>query len=259
MPSLTPIQKLSGPQHPRPGRIYLQRGWLAQEVPFSQSLIKQVFPPRYRGNQVFISWQSAGPPGTWFQVYVNGALSWAGRTTSVTLPLPTGPTRVDIGSVLAGQEWTSFADLLPAAPRRRATITWQGGRFLAGDLAGFHVYGSPGAGGPVSFAAPVATITAYPSGILTDGFGLGGFGGGGMGSVAGTYAWTSGPLSSGTWNFAVKSFDAAGNEGPAVNTSVAICVPPGEPPVFEGTQTRLNYAYSASSHQAALSWLASTP
>ena len=108
------------------------------------------------------------------------------------------------------------------------------------DLVGFHVYGSPAAGESVDYATPLETITAYPGGIATGG--------------SGSYGWTSDALDSGTWSFAVVPFDAAGNLGTTATSSVAISVPPREPVPFAGVQARLQYTYSASIHEATLSW-----
>jgi hypothetical protein len=250
MPSLLPILSHPPRGDRRRGRSWIPAALPTVSSPFNLGSIVQVYPPRYRGGQVTISWQSSAPAGTWFQLYLDGVLAWAGPTTSVTMPIPSGTVRIDIGSVPAGSEWTSFASALPPAPKRRATLSWSGGRYLGADLVGFHVYGPSGL---------LKTITAYPGSIYTDGFGLGGFGSGGMGSSAGSYLYVSDALSSGTWNFTIKPFDAAGNEGSAQAAAVTLTVPPGTPPAFGTTQTRLQYAYSSSPHTASLSWNASAP
>ena len=234
---------------------------------FSQSTITAVNPPVYGNFQVYLSWQTTSPSGTWFQIYINQALAWWGQTTSARLVLgTTGPVRVDIGTVLAGEEQTSFASSLPSAPARRAELSWLGGTFEGPDIAGFQVWYSAAApigygdgkysDGPfdgVTLTTLEASITAYPSGIVTDGFGLGGFGLGGFGEVAGTYTWTSDPLSKGTYWYAVVPFDSAGNLGTPATTSVAIAVPPLEPPLFDD-DTRLVYSYDAGEFEVTLNW-----
>ena len=93
---------------------------------------------------------------------------------------------------------------------------------------------------------PLADITAYPGGIDTSGFGLGGFGSGSLGQAAGTYSWTSDPLDAGTWSFAVRPYDAAGNLGTAQVTTVMIVAPPREPATFASDGiTRLKYSLVA--------------
>jgi hypothetical protein len=237
---------------------------------FSQSTITAVNPPLYSGFQVFLSWETTSPAGTWFQIYINQALAWWGQTTSARLVLGTiGPVRVDIGTVLPGEEQTSFAADLPSAPARRAELSWLGGTFEAPDIAGFQVWYSAAApvgygdggfgGGPyggITLTTLEASITAYPSGIMTDGFGMGGFGLGGYGEAAGTYTWTSDPLSSGTYWYAVVPFDSAGNLGTPAATSVAIHCPPLEPALFDDG-TRLHYTYNAGDFEVTLNWLAS--
>jgi hypothetical protein len=79
---------------------------------------------------------------------------------------------------------------------------------------------------------------------VTDGFGLGGFSIGGFGLSGGKYVWTSKPLASGTWPFAIKPYDVCGNEGPAEVTSVALLIPPRTPAAFADGR-RLTYALEA--------------
>ena len=111
-------------------------------------------------------------------------------------------------------------------------LSWQSGTYTGADLAGFRIYSSDSPGGAIDYTTPLATITAYPVGDRTDGFGFGGFGGGGFGQAPGTYTWTSDPLAAGTWSFAIVSFDAAGNAGPAQTTTATITAPPREPAFF---------------------------
>jgi len=227
---------------------------------FSQSAITEVFPPRLWSGQVAIAWTSSAPAGTWFQVYVDRALAWWGQRSSVRLPIPqssAGPVRVDIGTVAAGEEQTSFSSSLPSAPLRLAELTWLGGTFEAPDIAGFRVYESDTAGGAIDYTSAAADIKAYPAGVLTNGFGLGGFGTGGFGEVAGTYEWTSNPLTSGAWSFAVVPYDTAGNAGTGATTAQTIAVPPLEPPLFSDG-LRLHYLYAQPAHEVTLNWNAST-
>jgi len=239
---------------------------------FSQVYIADVAAPVIRGGQVFLSWTSSAPAGTYFQVYENGALAYFGQRISIWLPIPSGPVRIDIGAVIsgfgldpfgaggfgsaAGLESTDYSSSLPVTPKRRAELSWLGGYFEGLDLAGFHVYGESKPGGGVNYAKALRTITAYPAGIDTSRFGLGGFGTGGFGAVAGTYDWTSEPLASGVWTFAVKPFDEAGNEGTAVTATVTIAAPPLEPGLFGDGITRLHYTMIAGP-RAVLTWLAS--
>jgi hypothetical protein len=222
---------------------------------FDQSTIVAVLPPVYSGFHVMLTWLTTSPPGTWFQIYLDGVLSWWGTTTTATLAVADSH-RVDIGAVLPGEEQTDLSAELPAPPARRAQLQWEGGAFESADLAGFYVYGSATAGGPISYSKPLATITYQPAGISTDGFGLGGFGAGGFGTVAGTYTWTSGQLASGSWMFAVVPFDSAGNSGAGVTTSITIAGPP-QPPAIDSQGRRLEYTYSPTTFEATLTWLAS--
>lgn len=211
-------------------------------MPFSQVTILSVSPPRYRGSQVYLSWSSSSPPGTWYQVYVNQRLAWSGSRCSAWIAVPAGPVRIDIGAVGPGEQDTDFTATLPTGPGRRVQLSWQSGAYKGGDLAGFRVYGADSPSGAIDYTRALAEITAYPLGIATGGFGLGGFGSGGFGEAASTYSWTSGPLAAGTWTFAVVPYDAAGNEGPAQTTTTVVTGPPRAPAAFPGTSTRLKYA-----------------
>jgi len=211
-------------------------------MPFSQATIQGVSPPQLRGNQVYLSWSSSSPTGTWFQVYVNQRLTWSGQRRWTWIPVPAGPVRIDVGTVGDGEQDRNFAATLPSAPARRAQITWQSGTYKGIDLSGFRVYGSDAPGGAVDYSVALADITAYPAGITTDGFGVGRFGGGGFGQAASRYSWISNPLAAGTWTFAVVPYDTAGNQGTAQLTTVTIDAPPRTPPPFNGTTTRLQYS-----------------
>ena len=147
---------------------------------------------------------------------------------------------------------------LPPAPSDRAQLSWLGGSYLDAtgndDVAGFRVHGEPDARRRRSTAPrPLAEIPAYPGGILTDGYGLGGYGQGGFGRAASTYRWTSPSLRAGLWSFAVVSFDAAGNPGVPVMTSVAIRLPPRPPAAFPDG-SRLKYAYNPATRTVTLTW-----
>jgi hypothetical protein len=225
---------------------------------FSQAPINQVFPPIVRGSQVFLSWTSSAPAGTWYQVYLNQALSWHGQATSCWLPVPSGAVHVDIGAVGAGFEQVDFSGVLAPGIKRRAELVWLGGGFEGPDIAGFRVFGSPDAGGPIDYTTVLADITAYPGGIATDGFGLGGFGLGSFGSAPGSYSWISGPLCYGPYQFAVVPYDAAGNLGTAATTSLTIVAPPFPPGLYPDGVTRLTYTTIAGP-EAVLRWNASPP
>ena len=211
-------------------------------MPFSQADIIQVYPPQYQGAQVFISWDSSATPGSvYYQIYIDLSLAWWGLDASTWLPIEPGTHRIDIGYVDPGEEQTDFSAGLSPTPPRRAELSWIGGYWEGSDLAGFHVYGAASPGGAISYTTPLATITAYPGGIDTSGWGLGGWGLGGWGSAGGSYSWTSETLASGTWSFAVKPFDSAGNEGIAQFATVIISAPPSPPAVLSDGVTRLSY------------------
>ncbi len=212
---------------------------------FSQSSITQVYPPQICGGQVYLSWETSSAAGSWWQVYVNQQLAWSGLRLWTWVPIPSGPVRIDIGTVNAGEEYVSFAGSLPTAPTRRAQLTWQSGTYTGVDLSGFRVYGADEPGGVIDYTTVLADITAYPAGIVTDGFGFGGFGASSFGQSASSYSFTSEPLAAGSWSFTVVPFDSAGNPGSPMTTGITIVAPPRMPATFAGTTTRLQYNLEA--------------
>lgn len=223
---------------------------------FSQSSITNVNPPVQQGTQLLLSWASSAPAGTVYQVYLNQQLVWTGVGLSCSIPAPTAISRIDIGTIDQADIQINVQPELPPAPARQVTLSWLGGTYQGADIAGFHVYGEPSPGGGIDYSTIVATVPAYVAGIITDGFGYGGFGQGGFGQSAALYSWTSQPLSGGTWNWGIKPFDTAGNEGSAQTTAVTIAAPPLPPAPFSN-MTRLQYTYSQSARQVTLNWNAS--
>jgi hypothetical protein len=226
------------------------------DVSFSQTSITNVNPPVQQGAQLLLSWTSSAPPGTVYQVYLNQQLVWTGVGLACTVPVPTAISRIDIGTVLPADTQTNFQSALTPSPARQATLSWLGGTYLGTDIAGFHVYGEHTPGGGIDYTAILATVPAYVAGIITDGFGYGGFGQGGFGQSAASYSWTSQSLSGGTWNWGIKPFDTAGNEGSAQTIAVTIAAPPLPPAPFPNA-TRLQYTYNTSTRQLTLNWNAS--
>ena len=180
---------------------------------FAQATILSVSPPQVCGSQVYVSWTSSSPAGTWFQVYVNQRPAWTGHGARRGSPSP------------PDQCGSTSAPLVPASrirtsPPRSARVR-RGGCSSPGSRAptrvstwrAFGCTGPTAPGGPVDNSTALADITAYPLGIDTAGFGLGGFGSGGFGQLAGNYSWTSGPLAAGTWTFAVVSLRRRGERG----------------------------------------------
>lgn len=229
---------------------------------FDESSITEVFPPVFYGQSMELRWTSTATAGTPFQVYVGGQLFWHGysRNCSVPAPLSGQRTRIDIGTVAVGEETTDFSSTISSPVSCYAKLSWSGGSYLdpsgAGDVAGFKVYGESSPGSGVNYTKPLAKIPVYDGGINTSGYGQGGYGQGGYGSSGSTYSWTSAPLYMGTWNFAVTSFDLAGNESTHATTSVSVLVPP-RPPAFYSDGTREHYVYNSSTHSLTLNWNAS--
>ncbi len=205
---------------------------------------------------LLITWTSTAPVGTRFQVYVGGRLTWSGVGQSCVVPVPQRRVTIDVGTVGAAEAATNFSASLPAVPGGgdRATLSWRGGTYLDPTIDRFEIYDEPGPGVGIDYGLPVATVPAYPGGIVQDGYGLGGYDEGGFGATASDYSWTSGPLSAGTWSFAVKGVDRAGNVGAVLTQSVSINVPP-RPPAAAADRTRARIStYNPGTRIATIDW-----
>ncbi|WP_165251180.1 hypothetical protein [Paludisphaera soli] len=228
-------------------------------MPFDPSPVA-LLPPYESGGNLVIRWTSTAPAGTWHQVYVDRRLARWTRDTRVEVPAPTSKVRIDVGAVLPSEKSDDLSGSLAGSPDDRAVLNWFGGTYLdpsgADDVAGFRVYGEPSPGAGIDYGTPIGDLVAYPSGVPTDGWGRGRWGRGGWGRSSASYAWSSRPLSSGTWAFAVRSYDAAGNEGPPLTTSVAIAAPPPPPPIEPSRRSRMWYDYDPDTGIATLRWLA---
>lgn len=215
---------------------------------FTQTAIVSVNPPVVTQGSLRISWVGTLPSGSAWQIYVGGVLAWHGLSNSAHIPIPTDTVQISIGAVDLADAGTSFSSSLPPQPKLRVELSWEGGRFqdpVDADVQGFHVYGQDSPGGPIDYTVLLADIPVSIGGVLTDGFGLGGYGSGGFGFTAGTYTWTSDTLTSGTWTWSVRTYDAAGNEGPDAFWTQVINAPPLEPAPFPGTSIRLEYSLLA--------------
>lgn len=211
-----------------------------------------------------LSWMSALPAGTWYQIYVAGNLVAQTQSLSVHIPYPTDAnTQIAVGSVADGEQTTDFSTqgggfgrggfgvggfgncgCLSPIPYDRVKLSWLGGLYLSSAIAGYRIYSSATAGQPVSYAKPLVTIPAYTAGKINTGLGVGGFGTGGFGDSSAAYTWTSNRLGAGVWQFAVVPFDSAGNQdpAPAIETYTITAAP--RPPAPNTAGLRLTYSYA---------------
>lgn len=224
---------------------------------FSQASITSVEYSR-DGSELLVAWTSSDPEGTMFQLYLDNVLTWFGTSRSTHLPWPRGRNlRISIATVAPGEAEVDFSGSLPALDPVTKELTWEGGTYLAPDLAGFRIYRADAAGGPVNFGRIFRTIPAYPGGVVTDGYGMGGYGHGGYGRAATVYRWTTPSLANGSWSFAVAPFDESGNEPVSPATIAVVIAAPPRPPAADSRGRRLKYTYDGSTQVATLSWLAS--
>jgi hypothetical protein len=184
---------------------------------------------------ILIVWTTTNAAMTTRQVYIDGRLAWQGTADRVRLPYAPRPGEqvyIAVGTVGQGNRGVDFSGALAAIPNR-AKLSWRGGRYLSPDLYGFHVYQGAGPGVAPDLARVAGDVKAAPGGVWNDGFGAsGGFGSGGFGAAAVVYSWTSRPLQSGVWQFAVAAYDRAGNESaaPALITQAIQAAPPAPAP-----------------------------
>jgi hypothetical protein len=226
---------------------------------FDQSTITEANATR-SGASLVVSWTSTAPAGTVFQVYLGGKRVWSGTARRVSLPAPARSSRVDVGAVGPTEGRTDFSGSLPAMAGGgdRVILAWKGGDYLspADGVTAYRVFGEATPGGGISYAGPVATIAVGAGGSATAGFGMGGFGSGGFGQAQSSYSWESGPLTSGTWHWAIAAIDAVGNVGTTTTVSATITAPPG-PPAANADGKRLTFSYDQTSRVATLGWLPS--
>ena len=222
-------------------------------VSFSQSTITRVNPPVQHGTQLLLSWTRAHH-GTVYQVYLNQELSLERHRVVVSIPLPTAISRIDVGTVGPGESQVDFAPRVAAGPCAAGDALVARRYYQGADIVGFHIYGRntrgrhrlhDGRGDRAGLRrgnhhGRVRLRRLRPRGY---------------GQSAGA---TRGPRSrsGGTWNWGVKPFDTAGNEGPAQTAAVTIAAPPLPPAPFSD-MTRLQYTYDRSTKQGTLNWNAS--
>lgn len=198
-------------------------------MPFSESGISGLIVHR-RGTDLLIRWESSQPEGTVYQVYLGRSLAWSGTQRFTVLPRPTERSAITVGHVDPGEIWEdrSGDPGFPALPELRASLSWLGGTFQGEGVRSFAVYGEPAPGAGIDDSHPVAVIPAY-MGDPIDGAGIGPAGRGGAGRAAGSYHWTSPPLSAGAWEWAVRARDASGTESNAAGEIVTVHAPPRPP------------------------------
>jgi hypothetical protein len=223
---------------------------------FSQATISEV--RAYRdGAEFVVEWTSSAPAGTWFHVYEGAKLRRSTQARRAHIPVPAARATLHVGTVLPAEATLDLSGSLPATPADRVRLDWLGGTFLDENIAGFRVYGSAAAGGAVDYDTALADIPAYSMGMVFDGWNMGGWNQGGWGHAASSYSWTSAPLSSGDWTFAVVPYNAVGNESAtAVETTETVLVAP-QAPAMDAAGKRLTHTYDEPSGVATLHWLAS--
>jgi hypothetical protein len=222
---------------------------------FDQSTITSILPPSWNGADLTIRWTSTSPQGTLYQCYIDGKKVYTGTNKFCAITMPASTISIGVCTVAPGEGTTNFSSSFPATPQDTVTLNWFGGTFQSLDIAGFFVFMSNVPGGPVDFGNAVANINAYV-GPPTDGWNLGPWNVGAWGLSAASYTYTSPPLSSGVWSFAVVPYDNAGNEGAEVVVEQTISAPPLPPSAF-ADMTRLKYTFSQASETATLTWNAS--
>jgi len=208
------------------------------------------------GGELLVSWSTDPLVDQAYQLYCDGKLVWHGLASSARLPWPSKRCRIELAIVDIDERHVDHSSSLPAAPMGRARLAWRAGAYQAADLAGFAVYGGTTPGGAVSYAARLGYVPLSDGAGDPGGWGAGGWDEGQWDAAAGHFAWLSEPLAAGTWNFAVKAVDEAGNESTAATASVALDAPP-RPPAVNSQGLRLTYTYDSGTRVPTLAWLAS--
>jgi hypothetical protein len=171
----------------------------------------------------------------YFQVYVNKRLVWSGPERVAVLPglnVAGQAALFHVGTVAEGNRLVSYASTLDSMPGsgNRALLTWYGGGWETG-VTQYLIFGSRLPDGAIDLVNPLSTIRSEgPAGFGRGPFGLAPFGHG-----ARRYRWTSGPLASGRWLFAVMPATASGiRAADYITVQVDIVVPPSGPKAVNG-------------------------
>lgn len=211
---------------------------------FDQSPIVDLRVFREPGS-LHIKWDSTAPAGSWYQIYINGRLVWDGpKRKYVDIPFKSraGHTvYVSVGVVGDTDRHSDFGHTIDDVPSNRVQLSWQGGTALDPSIKGFNIYMSTESGGPYSLQNRVGNVK-----VVT---------GPDVASLM-PYSWTSGPLRSGTWQFAVAAYDSAGNEDSDPPTwDQAVSVPPPEvaPRAADGKRLWVD-SYDQSTNTYTLGW-----
>jgi len=172
--------------------------------------------------------QPLGAQPVWFKLYVNGTLYATGRQTRTVVNLGAGAGQVVASVVVVGpangDEGYDPLIAITAPPGNRAQLVWPGA--AASGVAVYRVYWDSGTG-TVDYDTVKATVRH---------------------TGAATYTWLSEPLAAGTYKYAVKSVDAAGNESSATSVATVTLAPwPDQP-------TGLAYAYAPATDKVTLTW-----
>ncbi len=205
------------------------------------------------GADLRVTWTTPYGPGTWYQVYLDGTLSWWGLETSANLPYPNGPTNIVVAAVPADDATVSYSASIEI-PNQTITLTWYGGRYLGQNISGYNIYMGDGPGAAVDYSKIIAFVQAFQPGQPLDGYGRGGYGRGGYGSAGLSYTWTSASVATGVWNVAIKSVDVFGNVGTSAATASVTVDGPPLPPALFPDGTRLHLTYNQTTHEATLTW-----
>jgi hypothetical protein len=209
------------------------------------------------GGDLIVSWTTALPTESAYQLYCDGKLAWHGIEPIARLPWPSKKCRVELVTVPIAQRHVAVPSVLPAAVKPRARLQWRSGTYQATDIAGFAVYAGTVAGGSVSYAARAGYVPYRDGTTSQGGWGAGGWNQGKWNDAATNFEWISAPLGVGTWNFAVKAVDLAGNEGSASTASVALTASPPAPQA-DAYGRRLRYTLNASTRVPTLIWTPGT-
>jgi hypothetical protein len=218
------------------------------------------------GTELDVAWKAIG--GNYFQVYIDRRLAWSGMQQFCSIPIPGDAAGrniwIEVGTVTNGDMTQDYSASLSGVVGSgdRARLTWYGGSYLDpsgnDDVQGYQIHTSKVSGEAVDYNGQICSVPAYPSRILTDGYGMGEFGRGGFGRAASYYEWRSGPLSSGSYEFAVIPYDRAGNSQDSPRSATVTVETAPLPPRDDENESRLTYSYSGRvARIATIQWLAS--
>lgn len=185
--------------------------------------------PASSGGGVRARWDMLVDPDAWFKVFLNKVeVGVVQETETILYPPNEEQAFVEVLGVGPGNRFADYTHLLEVLDGNKVELTWSGS--VSTDVDHYNVY-NDNKTGTVDYGTIIAEVTHLGSAVA--------------------HSWKSDELSDGTWKWAVRTVDEAGNEETNVVTaSVAINT-------FPDPVTDLDYTFDDGTDKVTLTWTGS--